>query len=112
FNNIMKDANTELPALINDQTRIQELMASAGAAAASEQMKGAAAVLSKLAFEVIPIVRNWLEVVLYATFPIAVMLIVLKPSTAVNILSGYFTSFLTLGLFPLIFALINHASMP
>ncbi len=111
FNNIMKDANTELPALINDQTRIQELMASAGAAAASEQMKGAAAVLSKLAFEVIPIVRNWLEVVLYATFPIAVMLIVLKPSTAVNILSGYFTSFLTLGLFPLIFALINHASM-
>ncbi|MFX6258683.1 hypothetical protein ABTF80_21755, partial [Acinetobacter baumannii] len=80
-------------ALINDPTRIQEIIASGGAAMAAEQSKGSANVVSKLAFEAIPTIRNWLESVLYSLFPICVLwLVIARPNNTLNILSAYLSS--------------------
>ncbi|WP_391485509.1 conjugal transfer protein TraG N-terminal domain-containing protein (plasmid) [Acinetobacter baumannii] len=112
FNNIMRSANSELPALINDPTRIQEIIASGGAAMAAEQSKGSANVVSKLAFEAIPTIRNWLESVLYSLFPICVLwLVIARPNNTLNILSAYLSSFIGLGLIPVFYTSLNHLSM-
>ncbi|MDB0323393.1 conjugal transfer protein TraG, partial [Acinetobacter baumannii] len=105
-------ANSELPALINDPTRIQEIIASGGAAMAAEQSKGSANVVSKLAFEAIPTIRNWLESVLYSLFPICVLwLVIARPNNTLNILSAYLSSFIGLGLIPVFYTSLNHLSM-
>lgn len=112
FNNIMRSANSELPALINDPTRIQEIIASGGAAMAAEQAKGSAGVVSKLAFEAIPTIRNWLESILYSLFPICVLwLVIARPNNTLNILSAYLSSFVGLGLIPVFYTSLNHLSM-
>ncbi|HAV3358523.1 TPA: conjugal transfer protein TraG [Acinetobacter baumannii] len=112
FNNIMRSANSELPGLINDPTRIQEIIASGGAAMAAEQSKGSANVVSKLAFEAIPTIRNWLESVLYSLFPICVLwLVIARPNNTLNILSAYLSSFIGLGLIPVFYTSLNHLSM-
>jgi len=112
FNNIMRSANSELPALINDPTRIQEIIASGGAAMAAEQAKGSASVVSKLAFEAIPTIRNWLESILYSLFPICILwLVIARPDNTLNILSAYLSSFIGLGLIPVFYTSLNHLSM-
>lgn len=112
FNNIMRSANSELPALINDPARIQEMIASGGAAMAAEQSKGSASVVSKLAFEAIPTIRNWLESILYSLFPICVLwLVIARPDNTLNILSAYLSSFIGLGLIPVFYTSLNHLSM-
>lgn len=112
FNNIWREAGTELPALMNDPSRIAEITANAGAAMGATQVKGSMSVITKLAYEVIPQLRNWLEAILYSLFPIVVVLLVLtRADNMMNILSSYFSSLLALGLIPIFFAVINHISL-
>lgn len=112
FNNVWREAGTELPALLNDPSRVAEITANAGAAMGATQVKGSMSVVTKLAYEVIPQLRNWIEAILYSVFPIVLILVILsKADNMLGILGAYFSSFLALGLIPLFFAVINHISL-
>ena len=112
FNNVWREAGTELPALLNDPSRVAEITANAGAAMGATQVKGSMSVVTKLAYEVIPQLRNWLEAILYSLFPIVLVLLILsRADNMLGILGAYFSSLLALGLIPLFFAVINHISL-
>jgi len=112
FNNMWREAGTELPALINDPTRVAEITANAGMALGATQVQGNMSVVTKLAHEVIPQLRNWLEAILYCVFPVVLLLLVLsKAENMLSVLGSFFSSMLALGLIPLFFAIINHISM-
>lgn len=112
FNNIWRDAGAELPALMSDSSRIQELQNMAGAAQAARQADGSNATLSMLAQETLPHMRNWLEAIIYAMFPIAVVLmVVVSQEGAKKVIGGYMMSLAWIGLWPVMFAVINHLSL-
>ncbi len=112
FNNIWREAGSELPALMNDPARIQELQNMAGAAQAARQADGANGALSMLAQETLPHMRNWLEAIIYAMFPVMVVLMVLVSTEgAKKMVGGYMMALAWIGLWPVLFAVINHLSL-
>lgn len=112
FNNIWREAGSELPALLNDPARIQELQTMAGAAQAARQADGSNSTLSLLAQETLPHMRNWLEAILYALFPmVVVIMVVVSAEGAKKVIAGYFMSLAWVGLWPVMFAVINHLSL-
>ena len=112
FNNLWREAGTELPTLLNDPARVAEMNALTGAAQAARQTGGVNATLSLLAQETLPHMRNWIEAILYALFPaIVVLTVVTSAEGARRILGGYMMSLAWIGLWPLLFAIINHLSL-
>ncbi|ENG7912456.1 conjugal transfer protein TraG N-terminal domain-containing protein [Acinetobacter baumannii] len=112
FNNVWREAGTELPALLNDPSRVAEITANAGAALGAKQVQGSQATITKLAYEVIPHIRNWLEAIMYSIFPIVlVMMVLTSADNMLKIWGAYFSSLLALGLIPIFFAVINHISL-
>ena len=112
FNNIWKEAGTELPALLNDPARVAEVSALAGAAQAARQADGSNSTLSLLAQETLPHMRNWIEAIIYALFPVVVVLMVVSSTEgAKKIIGGYMMSLAWIGLWPILFAVINHLSL-
>src|SRR5687768_13556164 len=56
--------------------------------------------------------RNWIEAILYALFPVVVILmVVVSTEGAKQIIGGYLMSLAWIGLWPLLFAIINHLSL-
>lgn len=112
FNNIWKEAASELPALLNDPARVSEVNVLAGAAHAARQADGSNSTLSLLAQETLPHVRNWIEAMLYGLFPVVVVFMVISSTEgAKRIISGYLMSLAWIGLWPILFAIINHLSL-
>lgn len=112
FNNLWREAGNELPALMSDTARIQELQSLQGAAQAARQNDGANATISMLAQETLPHMRNWLEALLYGLFPVVVVLVVVAPQDGVkHTIGGYMMLLAWIALWPLLFALINHLSL-
>ncbi len=112
FNNIWKEAGSELPALLNDPARVAEVNALAGAARAARQADGSNSTLSLLAQETLPHMRNWIEAIIYALFPVVVVLMVVSSTeSAKKIIAGYLMSLAWIGLWPILFAVINHLSL-
>ena len=112
FNNIWREAGSELPALMSDPARVQELQNMAGAAQAARQADGSNATISMLAQETLPHMRNWLEAMISALFPLVVVLMVVVPQEgAKKLLGGYMMSIVWIGLWPIMFAVINHLSL-
>jgi conjugal transfer mating pair stabilization protein TraG len=112
FNNIWKEAGTELPTLLNDSARVAEVSALAGAAQAARQADGSNSTLSMLAQETLPHMRNWIEAIIYALFPVVVVLMVVSSTEgAKKIIAGYLMALAWIGLWPILFAVINHLSL-
>lgn len=112
FNNIWREAGSELPVLLNDPARVAEMNALTGSAQAALQTNTSNSTLSLLAQETLPHVRNWIEAIIYALFPVVVILTVLAPAEgAKKIIANYFMSLAWIGLWPLLFAVINHLSL-
>lgn len=112
FNNMWRQAGTSLPAMLNDPAQVAEVSALAGEAQAAAQANGSNSVLSLLAQETLPHMRNWLEAILYAMFPVIVILmVVMTTEGAKRVLGGYMMSLAWIGLWPVLFAVINHLSL-
>ncbi|MDV2441455.1 conjugal transfer protein TraG N-terminal domain-containing protein [Acinetobacter gerneri] len=112
FNNVWREAGTELPALMNDPSRVAEITANAGAALGAKQVQGNMSVVTKFAYEVIPQIRNWLEAIMYSIFPIVLIILILsKADNMLGVLGTYFSSLIALGIIPIFFAVINHISL-
>ena len=111
FNAMWREAGTQIPTMLNDTASIQAstLM---GVGLAAQQAKGSQSVVTYLAQEAIPHTRNWLEAIALALFPvIVIMMIMVQVQSAIRILTAYFSTFVFLGMIPLIFAIINHLSL-
>jgi conjugal transfer mating pair stabilization protein TraG len=112
FNNMWRQAGTSLPAMLNDPSQVAEVAALSGEAQAASQANGSNSVLSLLGQETLPHMRNWLEAVLYAVFPvIVIMMVVMTTEGAKKVLAGYMMSLAWIGMWPLLFAVINHLSL-
>ena len=112
FNNVWREAGTELPVLLNDPARAAQVSALAGAAQAAKQAQGSQNVISLLARDALPHIRNWIEAILYAIFPFVTILVLISPVEATKkILTGYFMGFVWIGLWPVMFAIINSLSL-
>lgn len=112
FNNMWRQAGTSLPAMLNDPAQVAEVAALSGEAQAAAQANGSNSVLSLLGQETLPHMRNWLEAILYAMFPVIVILMVVMTSDgAKKVLGGYMMSLAWIGLWPVLFAVVNHLSL-
>jgi len=112
FNNLWREAGSELPALMSDPARVQELQNMAGAAQAARQADGSNSTISMLAQETLPHMRNWLEAMIYALFPLVVVLsVIVSQDGAKKMIGGYMMSLAWIGMWPVMFAVINHLSL-
>ena len=112
FNNLWREAGSELPALMSDPARVQEMQNMAGAAQAARQADGSNATISMLAQETLPHMRNWLEAMIYALFPVVVVMsVIVSQEGAKKLIGGYMMSLAWIGMWPVMFAVINHLSL-
>lgn len=112
FNAVWRDAGASLPAMMNDPALASEMTAMAGAAQAAQANAAANNSVSILAQEGIPQFRNWIEAIFYGIFPIVVVLCVwTTPEGAKKIIGGYLMILVWIGLWPVLFALINQLSL-
>lgn len=112
FNNMWREAGSEIPAMTGDNARLEQVNAVMGATQAAAQISGSQNTITLLAQEAIPHMRNWIEAIIYACFPLVVLLILLSPAeAALKILGGYAISILWLGLIPVMWAVINDLSL-
>jgi conjugal transfer mating pair stabilization protein TraG len=112
FNNMWRQAGTSLPSMLNDPAQVAEVTALAAEGQAAAQANTSNSVMSLLGQEVIPHMRNWIEAILYAMFPVIVILMVVMTSDgAKKVLGGYMMSLAWIGMWPVLFAVINHLSL-
>lgn len=112
FNNMWRQAGTSLPAMLNDPSQVAEVTALAAEGQAAAQANTSNSVMSLLGQEVIPHMRNWIEAILYAMFPVIVILmVVMTADGAKKVLGGYMMSLAWIGMWPVLFAVINHLSL-
>jgi conjugal transfer mating pair stabilization protein TraG len=112
FNNLWRDAGTNLPAMLNDASQVAAVAALSAEAQAASQANGSNSVMSLLGQETLPHLRNWIEAILYAMFPALVILtIVVDANGAKKVIGGYMMALAWIGLWPVLFAVINHLSM-
>ena len=112
FNNLWREAASELPTLLNDPTRVAEVSALAAQAHAAKQADGSNATLSLLAQETLPHIRNWIEAIIYGLFPVVILLAIATTAQgARSLILGYFMTMCWIGLWPVLFAIINHLSL-
>lgn len=112
FNNIWRQAGSTLPAMLNDPAQVAEVAALTGEAQAAMQANGSNSVLSLLGQETLPHMRNWLEAILYAMFPVVLIVMIASSAEgAKKVLGGYVMSLAWIGMWPVLFAVINHLSL-
>lgn len=112
FNTLWTEAGSELPALMGDDARVAQMQSLTSASQTSRQNMVSNSTLSLLGQETLPHMRNWIEAILYAVFPIIVLLLVVTPTSgATSLLGGYMMSLAWIGLWPVMMAVINHLSM-
>lgn len=112
FNNVWRDAGTAMARAHNDPAAIADTNALIAEAEAARQADGANGTLSLLGQETIPHMRNWIEAILYALFPVVVtMMVLVSTEAAKKMFAGYLMALAWIGLWPLLFAIINHLSL-
>lgn len=112
FNNLWRQAGTALPAMLNDPAQVAEVAALTSQAQATTQANGSNSTMSLLGQETLPHMRNYLEAVLYAMFPVIVIfMVVVTTEGAKKIFAGYIMSLAWIGLWPVLFAVVNHLSL-
>lgn len=112
FNNIWRDAGPGIARAHDDPAAIADTNALIAEAEAARQANGSNSALSLLGQETIPHMRNWIEAITYGLFPLMVLLVILVPQEKAKfVLGGYFMILLWIGLWPLLFAIINHLSL-
>jgi conjugal transfer mating pair stabilization protein TraG len=112
FNTLWREAGSELPAMLNDPARIQEVNSLTSSAAAARAADGSNSSISLLAQESLPHMRNWIEAILIGIFPFVVLMMVVVSNEARKpIFKGYVSALAWIGLWPVMFAMINQLSL-
>ncbi|MGS1059104.1 conjugal transfer protein TraG N-terminal domain-containing protein [Burkholderia glumae] len=112
FNNVWRQAGADLPAMLNDPARVAEVNALMSSAQAAVAANGSMASVAILAKETLPTVRNYAEAIIYTIFPIVIVLCLVGGGEAAKrILGGYAKTIAWIGLWPVIFAVLNGLSL-
>ncbi|WP_055141322.1 conjugal transfer protein TraG N-terminal domain-containing protein [Burkholderia plantarii] len=112
FNNVWRQAGAELPAMLNDPGRVAEVNALISSAQAGVAANGSMTTTMILAKEALPTYRNYIEAILYALFPIVLVLSLIGGGDAAKrTLGAYAKILLWIGLWPVIFAMLNGLSL-
>ncbi|WP_257828198.1 conjugal transfer protein TraG N-terminal domain-containing protein [Burkholderia glumae] len=112
FNNLWRQAGAELPAMLNDPARVDEVNALLSSAQAAVAANGSMQTVGILAQRTLPTVRNYIEAIVYTLFPIVFVLCLIGGGEAAKkILGGYGKTIAWIGLWPVLFAVLNGLSM-
>jgi conjugal transfer mating pair stabilization protein TraG len=112
FNNLWKEAGTNLPAMLGDPARVSEVTALMTTAAAARAADGANSSTSMLAQEAIPHIRNVIQAFLLGFFPIlTLMMFILNNDERLAYLKTYIKLLAGVELIPVAFAILNHVSI-
>ncbi|WP_260438645.1 conjugal transfer protein TraG N-terminal domain-containing protein [Burkholderia contaminans] len=112
FNNVWRQAGAELPAMLNDPARVAEVNALMSSAQAAVATNGSLSSMAILAKNTLPTVRNYAEAIIYAIFPLVLVLCLISGADAAKrILGMYAKTVAWISLWPLLFAVINGLSM-
>lgn len=112
FNNVWRQAGAELPAMLNDPARVAEVNALMSSAQAAVATNGSLASMAILAKNTLPTFRNNAEAIIYAIFPVVLVLCLISGSDgAKRILGMYAKTVAWVSLWPMMFAVINGLSL-
>ncbi|WP_244133086.1 conjugal transfer protein TraG N-terminal domain-containing protein [Burkholderia metallica] len=112
FNNVWRQAGAELPAMLSDPARVAEVNALMSSAQAAVATNGSLSSMAILAKNTLPTVRNYAEAIIYAIFPLVLVLCLISGSDgAKRILAMYAKTVAWISIWPLLFAVINGLSM-
>ncbi len=112
FNNVWRQAGAELPAMLNDPARVNEVNALMSSAQAAVATNGSLSSMAILAKDTLPTVRNYAEAIIYAVFPIILVLCLISGGEgAKRILGAYAKTVAWVALWPMMFAVINGLSL-
>lgn len=102
--NMVRDSNVSIATAINNPTLAQTALAQA---LAEQSANTAYRVMAKIGEETLPLVRNAIEVVIYAIFPIIMLLIVAAGGFGGKVLGAYVLGMVWLQLWPALFSVVN-----
>ena len=102
--NMVRESNVSIATAINNPTLAQTALAQA---MAEQSANTAYRVMAKIGEETLPLVRNAIEVVIYAIFPIIMLLIVAAGGLGGKVLASYVLGMVWLQLWPPLFAIVN-----
>lgn len=112
FNNVWRDAGRELPVMLNDPARAAQMSSLSAAGQSAYTTAVSQNTVAMLARETLPHIRNWVEAILIAIFPLVIFIIIISPASAAGkIIFGYCMSFLWIALWPIMFAIVNSFSL-
>lgn len=112
FNNVWRQAGAELPSMLNDPARVAEVNALMSSAQAAVATNGSLSTMAILAKNTLPTVRNYAEAIIYAVFPLILVLCLISGADgAKRILGMYMKTVAWVSLWPLLFAVINGLSL-
>ncbi|MCA8383524.1 conjugal transfer protein TraG N-terminal domain-containing protein [Burkholderia cenocepacia] len=112
FNNVWRQAGAELPAMLSDPARVAEVNALMSSAQAAVATNGSLASMAILAKNTLPTVRNYAEAIIYAVFPLILVLCLISGADgAKRILAMYAKTVAWVSIWPMLFAVINGLSL-
>lgn len=105
--NMLNDTGGTLAQIMNDPSAAQNAMSAAMATASANSSYYA---LGKMASEALPMVRNAIELVVYAVFPIVFILIIIAGSKGGAVLKSYVMTMLWVQLWAPLYAIVHFVA--
>jgi len=105
--NLMRDSSVAIPQLLADPAAVQAALAQAQAEVTAES---AFVTMAKMAESALPKIRNVVEILVIAVFPIIVLLIVAAGSKAGLVIKTYVMAFVWVQLWAPLYAVLNYVA--
>ena len=105
--NLMRDSSVAIPQLLADPAAVQAALAQAQAEVTAQS---AFVTMAKMAESALPKIRNVVEILVIAVFPIIVLLIVAAGSKAGLVIKSYVMAFVWVQLWAPLYAVLNYVA--
>jgi len=105
--NLMRDSSVAIPQLLSDPAAVQAALAQAQAEVTAES---AFVTMAKMAESALPKIRNVVEILVIAVFPIIVLMIVAAGAKAGFVIKSYLMAFVWVQLWAPLYAVLNYVA--
>ena len=105
--NLMRDSSVAIPQLLADPAAVQAALAQAQAEVTAQS---AFVTMAKMAESALPKIRNVVEILVIAVFPIIILLIVAAGSKAGLVIKSYVMAFVWVQLWAPLYAVLNYVA--
>jgi hypothetical protein len=103
--NLLEDSNQDMATAVNDPSSV---LAAYGKSAAVQSANTAYVVMGDLARETLPIIRNAAELLIYAVFPIVILMVIVAGHVGTVVLRHYVMTMVWVQLWAPLFAVANY----